>query len=193
MHWYHGWGESHKGQYLWINSFVTGPNWVVIFSSVGFQIQEWSVIFMKEWTSLAKHISTEKMDHWNMEHWTSLRTSLMNSYFLRPEVWNWKRQGSIWKSRSRWRRGRWFLLELSCSFMTWVKDSSRWKGFKKFQCDFFLGTYEQRFFLKWKGYEEKGTIKRAHKRNTWKFSWLRKRRKHFAYPWMINHRVSKLA
>ena len=76
-----------------------------------------------------------------MEHWTSLRTSLLNSYFLRPELWNWKRQGSIWKSRSRWRRGRWFFLELSCSFMTWVKDSSRWKGFKRFQCDFFLGTY----------------------------------------------------
>ena len=38
---------------------------------------------------------------------------------------------------------------------------------------------EQRFFLKWKEYEERGTGKRARKRNNWKFSWLRKRRKHF--------------
>ena len=42
-----------------------------------------------------------------------------------------------------------------------------------------------RFFWKWKGYEEKGTGKRPRKRNTWKLSWSRKRRKHFAYPWMI--------
>ena len=38
---------------------------------------------------------------------------------------------------------------------------------------------EQRFFLKWKEYEERETGKRARKRNTWKFSWLRKPRKHF--------------
>ena len=38
---------------------------------------------------------------------------------------------------------------------------------------------EQRFFLRWKEYEERGTGKRARKRNNWKFSWLRKRRKHF--------------
>ena len=46
-------------------------------------------------------------------------------------------------------------------------------------------TIELRFFWKWKGYEEKGTGKWPRKRNTWELSWSRKRRKHFAYPWMI--------
>ena len=40
--------------------------------------------------------------------------------------------------------------------------------------------HEVCFFLKWKGYEEKGTGKRARKLNTWKLSWLRKRRKHLS-------------
>jgi len=40
----------------------------VLFSSFGFYIQEWSVIFMKEWTSLAKHISTKDGIIGNMEH-----------------------------------------------------------------------------------------------------------------------------
>ena len=53
----------------------------------------------------------------------------------------------------------------------------------KLACSFLGGWHccslEQRFFLKWKEYEERGTGKRARKRNNWKFSWLRKRRKHF--------------
>ena len=59
-----------------------------------------------------------------------------------------------------------------------------------------VATLEQRFFLKWKGYEEKGTIKKrgsAIPENSHGSVSVVSTLHHFAYPWMIKHRVSKLA